>query len=75
MTDSTTSTAGAGAADEKVTQPGGAAAPAPETQAAADAPVAPPNPLADAIREAAEFKDKLLRTLAEMENLRRRTER
>src|SRR5262249_43052168 len=26
-------------------------------------------------REAAEFKDKLLRTLAEMENLRRRTER
>jgi molecular chaperone GrpE len=26
-------------------------------------------------REAAELKDKLLRTLAEMENLRRRTER
>jgi molecular chaperone GrpE len=34
-----------------------------------------PEPLADAQREAAEFKDKLLRTLAEMENLRKRTER
>src|SRR6185437_1522164 len=32
-------------------------------------------PVAEAKREAAEFKDKLLRTLAEMENLRRRTER
>jgi len=31
--------------------------------------------LADAQREAAEYKDKVLRTLAEMENLRRRTER
>ena len=31
--------------------------------------------LAAAKREAAEFKDKLLRTLAEMENLRKRTER
>ncbi len=34
-----------------------------------------PDPLAEATREAAEFKDKLLRTLAEMENLRKRTER
>ena len=34
-----------------------------------------PDPLAEARREAAEYKDKLLRTLAEMENLRRRTER
>ena len=33
------------------------------------------NSLAAAKREAAEFKDKLLRTLAEMENLRKRTER
>ena len=33
------------------------------------------DPLAAAQREAAELKDKLLRTLAEMENLRRRTER
>lgn len=33
------------------------------------------DPLGDARRESAEFKDKLLRTLAEMENLRKRTER
>jgi len=33
------------------------------------------DPLAEAQREAAEFKDKALRTLAEMENLRKRTER
>ena len=39
----------------------------PEAQAA--------DPVTEAKREAAEFKDKLLRTLAEMENLRRRTER
>ena len=33
------------------------------------------DPVAAAQREASEYKDKLLRTLAEMENLRRRTER
>jgi molecular chaperone GrpE len=33
------------------------------------------DPVAAAQREAAEYKDKVLRTLAEMENLRRRTER
>ena len=33
------------------------------------------DPVAEAKRESAEFKDKLLRTLAEMENLRKRTER
>ena len=33
------------------------------------------DPLVEAARQAAEFKDKLLRTLAEMENLRKRTER
>lgn len=33
------------------------------------------DPLAVAQREAADFKDRLLRTLAEMENLRKRTER
>src|SRR6186997_1140352 len=33
------------------------------------------DPLAAALRESAELKDKVLRTLAEMENLRRRTER
>jgi molecular chaperone GrpE len=42
----------------------------PPAQAAAEA-----DPLAEARREVAEFKDKLLRTLAEMENLRKRTER
>ncbi|HLQ89831.1 MAG TPA: nucleotide exchange factor GrpE [Xanthobacteraceae bacterium] len=79
MTESTASTAGAGTAEDRTAQPAAAAAPpapAPEAKAAAtDATVAPPDPLADAVREAAEFKDKLLRTLAEMENLRRRTER
>lgn len=40
---------------------------APETQ--------PADPMAELVREAAGYKDKLLRTLAEMENLRRRTER
>jgi molecular chaperone GrpE len=33
------------------------------------------DPLAEAMREAAQYKDKLLRMLAEMENLRKRTER
>ena len=46
----------------------------PEGQQAA-APATPPDPLAEAQREATEFKDKLLRTLAEMENLRKRTAR
>jgi molecular chaperone GrpE len=43
--------------------------------ASAQDPPAEADPLAEAQREAAEFKDKLLRTLAEMENLRKRTER
>lgn len=45
--------------------------------AEAENPTAPEqaDPVAEARREAAEFKDKLLRTLAEMENLRKRTER
>lgn len=38
-------------------------------------PAAPEELLAAATRESAELKDKVLRTLAEMENLRRRTER
>ena len=47
------------------------------TAAEAENPTAPEraDPVAEAKREAAEFKDKLLRTLAEMENLRKRTER
>jgi molecular chaperone GrpE len=42
-----------------------------------EGPTAPEqaDPIAEAKREAVEFKDKLLRTLAEMENLRKRTER
>ena len=44
---------------------------APETQA----PEATPDPVAALIKEAADLKDRLLRTLAEMENLRRRTDR
>jgi len=45
--------------------------------AEAENPTAPEQSgtVAEAKREAAEFKDKLLRTLAEMENLRKRTER
>ena len=64
MTDST-----ARQADNTDAQADGAPAAQPEAQAAAT------DPVAEAKREAAEFKDKLLRTLAEMENLRRRTER
>jgi molecular chaperone GrpE len=45
------------------------AAPAPETAAPAG------DPVTALTQEVAELKDKLLRTLAEMENLRRRTER
>jgi len=48
-----------------------AGAPKPEAQIAGEQL----DPAAEARREATEFKDKLLRTLAEMENLRRRTER
>jgi molecular chaperone GrpE len=46
---------------------------APETENATVPKAA--DPVAEARGEAAEFKDKLLRTLAEMENLRKRTER
>ena len=56
-------------ADNTDAQTEGAPAAQPEAQAAAS------NPVAEAKREAAEYKDKLLRTLAEMENVRRRTER
>jgi molecular chaperone GrpE len=49
----------------------------PETQEnAIDTPEAPPSAGETALRaEVADLKDKMLRTLAEMENLRRRTER
>ena len=61
-----------------MTDPNGPTDKAPRSEAEAPqaAPAeAPADPLAAAQREAAELKDKLLRTLAEMENLRRRTER
>ena len=45
---------------------------APET---ASAEAAPADPVAALAKEAADLKDRLLRTLAEMENLRRRTDR
>ena len=64
MTDETTRQP----ADTAAQNGNGAADPAPR-------PEATPDTVADAQREAAEYKDKLLRTLAEMENLRRRTER
>ncbi len=57
------------AADDMAAQPEGevAAAGAPE--------LVPAEQVTAALEAAAEFKDKLLRTLAEMENLRKRTER
>jgi molecular chaperone GrpE len=47
----------------------------PEGDAAAAPQMVPAEQVTAAIEAAAEFKDKLLRTLAEMENLRKRTER
>jgi molecular chaperone GrpE len=49
----------------------GAETPAAQTDAAAG----PADPMAALAREAADLKDRLLRSLAEMENLRRRTEK
>ena len=46
-----------------------------DPQAAAEAAAAPSADPAALAKEAADYKDRLLRTLAEMENLRRRTER
>jgi len=58
--------------------PGGPAAPANENDAASPdaAPeMVPAEQVKAALEAAADFKDKMLRALAEMENLRRRTER
>src|SRR5690242_19974117 len=68
MTDQTARQADDLAAQNGVSQNGNGAPEAAAQAAQAD-------PVATAQREAAEYKDKLLRTLAEMENLRRRTER
>src|SRR5690348_4487903 len=48
---------------------------APETEKAAAPEMVPAEQVTAALGAAAEFKDKLLRTLADMENLRKRTER
>jgi len=53
---------------------GDAAPGEPQIQNPAEA-AAPADPMAVLAKEAADMKDRLLRTLAEMENLRRRTER
>jgi molecular chaperone GrpE len=58
--------------DPTARQAENAAAEADKAQGAAPASE---DPVAAAQRDAAEYKDKVLRTLAEMENLRRRTER
>src|SRR5476651_380793 len=55
------------AADDTAAPPDGEAAAAPE--------LVPAEQVTAALDAAAEFKDRLLRTLAEMENLRKRTER
>jgi len=55
------------AADDTAAPPDGEAAAAPE--------MVPAEQVTAALEAAADFKDKLLRTLAEMENLRKRTER
>jgi molecular chaperone GrpE len=55
------------AADETVAEAEAAVAPVPE--------MVPAEQVTAALEAAADFKDKLLRTLAEMENLRKRTER
>jgi molecular chaperone GrpE len=70
MTDPTARQGDDAVAETENGQGNGAPAQDPPAQAAAEA-----DPVAEARREAAEFKDKLLRTLAEMENLRKRTER
>ena len=57
------------AADDTAAQPEG------EMAAAAAPELVPAEQVTAALEAAAEFKDKLLRTLAEMENLRKRTER
>lgn len=46
-----------------------------QTQAGPPEPAQPPEPFTALEREHTEMKDRLLRTLAEMENLRKRTER
>ena len=63
-------------ADTDTSVPAAEAADAQTPAAQTDAPAtAPPDPAAESAREAADLKNRLLRSLAEMENLRRRTDR
>lgn len=59
----------------KDTSANGTEAAAPENAQTAQPAETAPDPVAELSKEAAGLKDRLLRTLAEMENLRRRTER
>jgi molecular chaperone GrpE len=62
-------------ADTDTSVPGPEAAGTERPAVETEAPATAPDPAAESAREAAELKDRLLRTLAEMENLRRRTEK
>jgi molecular chaperone GrpE len=63
-------------ADTDTSVPAPEAVDAQTPTAQTDAPAtAPPDPVAELAREAADLRDRLLRSLAEMENLRRRTDR
>jgi molecular chaperone GrpE len=62
-------------ADADTSVPGPEAAGNDGPAAETDAPATASEPAAELAREAADLKDRLLRSLAEMENLRRRTER
>src|ERR1700731_2320475 len=62
-------------ADADTSVPGPEAAGSDGPAAETDAPATAPEPAAELAREAADLKDRLLRSLAEMENLRRRTEK
>jgi molecular chaperone GrpE len=72
MTDPSARKAGPADAEAHVPQPQGET---PQDPPAQSPQAQAPDPLAEARRDSAEYKDKLLRTLAEMENLRKRTER
>ena len=63
------------ATDQNDREAGQAASETPINSPAGEMPAAKEDPMAVLAREAADYKDKLLRSLAEMENLRKRTER
>ena len=63
------------ATDQNDQEAGQAASETPINSPAGEMPAAKEDPMAVLAREAADYKDKLLRSLAEMENLRKRTER